>query len=215
MVRPLTDIKDTSSIPSIDKIETASSLASGGRYSITDSAEDALEVALRQKHGNSSDKDDIPPKVKNTVREDESEDLFKPSDDDNFFKIQSSRLLEATSAQNSKGDTVDGPIHVNGESHSHRHNFTPSPSPIADDGNHLNVNQSGLNRDYSASSLSCDFSSGEETQNSPGNPVLLSSGCDTLCQNGSFLGSNSVDYDGTAETSDKTDAAETKDIKDR
>lgn len=204
MVRPLADIKDTSSIPSIDKLETASSLASGGRYSVPDSAEDALEVVLRQKHENNLEKDGIPLTVNNAVHEDEKEDLFKPShDDDHFFKVESNSSLDAVSAQNSKGDSVNELIHVNGASH--RHNFSPSPSPLSNDGNLLNVNQSNMNRENSVSSLSCDFSSGEETQNSPGNPVLLSSGCDTLCENGSFLGSNTADCDNTG-TGQKNDA---------
>lgn len=207
-MRPLADVKDTASIPSIEKIETASSAASG-QYSVQDSAEDALEVALMQKHKNSFKKEGIPVTVNNTKQGsvqdfDETDDLFKPpSDGDQFFKVHSDTFQVTDLSQNSTSNAVNSTA-VNGDKH--RYNFSPSPSPISNDGNLLNVKQSNMNRENSISSLSCDFSSGEETQNSPGNPILLSSGCDTLVQNETFLGSNTVDKHGDNSTTGKQES---------
>ena len=190
LVRPLGDFKDSASIPSIDKLETASSVVSAGRYSVPDSAEDALEVALKEKNVSKSDNNidsesnslsvndlsvnDSSQRDENDL--DEKDDLFKPSgDEDLFFKVQSTKKV---SDQNSRDSLVNNQKPVNGGSH--RNSFVPSPSPASNDSNLLNVNQSNIQRESSVSSLSCDFSSGEETQNSPGNPVFLSSGCDTL-----------------------------------
>lgn len=223
-MRPLADVKDTSSVPSIEKIESASSFASGGRNSITDSAEDALEVALRQKHEKDLEKESIPLTLNNTKHGsdqdfDEAEDLFKPpSDGDHFFKVQSDTFqhnVTQNSMRNSGNDTVDSAF-VNSASHSQRNTFTPSPSPLSNDGNLLNVNQSNINRENSVSSLSCDFSSGEEIQNSPGNPVVLSSGCDSLGQNGELLDSKTVGKTCDVNSIEKTDSGlDDKDIQGR
>ena len=222
-MRPLADIKDTSSIPSIEKLETASSVASGGRFSVPDSAEDALEVALKEKNTpkgeNNSEKDDIPLSVNNSAQRefndsDEKEDLFKPSgDDDLFFKVQTNKNM--FTSQNSRDPSVNSQKQVNGEGH--RNSFIPSPSPVSNDSNLLNVNQSDIKRENSISSLSCDFSSGEEIQNSPGNPVVLSSGCDTFCPSDSFLASDTVDKNSaiTEERNHANDVAIAKDVQER
>ena len=231
IMRPLADVKDFGSVPSIEKIDSANSLASGGRNSVTDSAEDALEVALRHKHDTNSEKENIPYIVNNKKQDfDETEDLFKPpSDGDQFFKIQSDTFQDTDSNNSgnskkiSENDNVDSalingeghtstsnftrnrsPVRTEGAGHPKRANFTPSPSPLSSDTNLLNVNQSSMNRENSVSSLSCDFSSGEEIQNSPGNPVFLASGCDSLGQTGELRESDSA-----SKLSDMTDKSQT------
>ena len=236
IMRPLADIKDTGSVRSIEKIDSANSLASGGRNSVTDSAEDALEVVLRHKHDTNAEKENIPFIMNNTKHDfDETEDLFKPpSDGDHFFKVQSNTFQDTGShnsgntKKNSDNDTVDSafvngaghtstsnftptpsPVRTDSASHPQRQNFTPSPSPLSNDENLLNVNQSNMNRENSVSSLSCDFSSGEEIQNSPGNPVVLSSGCDSLGQNGELRDSETASLTAgkVCDVTDNTDAS--------
>ena len=221
LVRPLGDFKDSASIPSIDKLETASSVVSAGRYSVPDSAEDALEVALKEKNVSKSDNNidsesnslsvnDSSQRDENDL--DEKDDLFKPSgDEDLFFKVQ---LTKKVSDQNSRDSLVNNQKPVNGGSH--RNSFIPSPSPASNDSNLLNVNQSNIQRESSVSSLSCDFSSGEETQNSPGNPVFLSSGCDTLGPS-DLVGDSEAANDNSAISPEKSNDIDlsTKDFQER
>lgn len=124
------DFKDNLSIPSNDKTETFSSLASGGKNSAKHPEEVELERALmNEKPGNkhSENKEIIPVPMTNIS---DGEEMFQPSED-NFFKLKMTAFNNDSANNSSCGSFTD---HANGMI-SYERNFSLSPSPGSGENN--------------------------------------------------------------------------------
>lgn len=168
------EFRDNLSIPSNEKAETVSSLASGGENSAKNPAEIELERSLHREpkgHENnpsSANTENIPVQLtelkltKPVIVPSDNEELFQPSED-NFFKLRVT-AFNSNSGNNSSCDSFSE--QTNGVI-SYSRNSSLSPTPGSGEHNMLLVNNSTLRGAESKTSLgSGNFSVGEDTLDS-------------------------------------------------
>lgn len=205
------DLKDNLSIPSNEKTETVSSLASGGKNSAKHPEEVELERALngKQRHrkdSNSFEKENIPVlltdiKVKQAEHNlSDGEEMFQPSAD-NFFKLKTTPFNDDSANNSSCGSFTE---HANGMI-TYGRNFSLSPSPGSGENNISTENNKSSENDLlsnhaptstkgadsKASLGSCDDISFSEDASENSKAPPIESSCDNITASATVLGVHS------------------------